>query len=307
MRIFNSFEEASCIQNPVVTTGTFDGVHVGHMAIIKRLNDIAEKYHGESVLITFNPHPRKILYPDTIGKNLKLINSQTEKVELLRKTGLQNVVIVEFTLSFSKITGEEFIRDWLCGKLHAKVIVAGFNHHFGFNHEGDYRQIWSMREKYNFEAEEIPEQDVENESVSSTRIREAVSKGYIQKANAYLDHYYFITGKTSPYACNDGIYPVSLAKFPVTDETKLLPTPGIYATTFRSEAKLSRSMVIINQLKPGETEILIHLFDDRIDPYSSDSTLYFHKKVQGALNTEEKTCCFQRVKAALEEISELIY
>src|SRR5512136_2335838 len=160
MRIFRSFEEAKSIINPVVTTGSFDGVHIGHKVILNRLNILAEKYKGESVLITFDPHPRKVLYPETAGKDLKLINSQEEKLELLRKAGLDNVIIIEFTKSFSRVTSEEFVRDYLKGFLNARVIVAGFNHHFGFNKEGDYRHLWNWREKYDFEAEEIPEQEV---------------------------------------------------------------------------------------------------------------------------------------------------
>ena len=115
------------------------------------------------------------------------------------KPGLDNVIIVEFTKEFSKTTSEQFVRDYLYGKLKAKVVVVGFNHHFGFNKEGDYKQLWAMREKYNFEAEEIPEQEVQHETVSSTRIRQAISEGYIQRANAYLDHYYIDNGKTAEY------------------------------------------------------------------------------------------------------------
>ena len=167
MRIFRSFEEAKNIVNPVVTTGSFDGVHIGHKTILNRLRMLADKYYGESVLITFDPHPRKVLYPDTAGKDLKLINSQEEKLDLLEKAGLDNVIIVEFTREFSKITSEQFVRDLLHGILHAKVVVVGFNHHFGFNKEGDYKQLWEWQEKYHFEAEEIPEQEVQHETVSS--------------------------------------------------------------------------------------------------------------------------------------------
>ena len=147
MKIFKGFGEVKSIKNPVVTTGSFDGVHIGHKTILNRLNMLADKYNGESVLITFDPHPRKVLYPDTAGKDLKLINSQEEKLDLLEKTGLDNVIIVEFTREFSKITSEEFVRDLLHGILHAKVVVAGFNHHFGFNKEGDYKQLWAWQRK----------------------------------------------------------------------------------------------------------------------------------------------------------------
>src|SRR5665647_2204284 len=125
MKIFKGFGEVKNIMNPVVTTGSFDGVHLGHKTILNRLNKLADKYNGESVLITFDPHPRKVLYPETAGKDLKLINSQEEKLDLLEKTGLNNVIIIEFTLGFSKVTSEQFVRDFLSGILNAKVVVAG--------------------------------------------------------------------------------------------------------------------------------------------------------------------------------------
>jgi riboflavin kinase/FMN adenylyltransferase len=195
MKIFRGFEAVSGIRNPVVTTGSFDGVHIGHKTILNRLGMLARKHDGESVLITFNPHPRKVLYPDTAGKDLMLINSQEEKQMLLQKAGLDNLIIVTFTREFSRITSEQFVSDFLHDVLHAKVVVAGFNHHFGFNQEGDYKQLREWRNRYGFEAEEIPEQEVQHETVSSTKIRKAIGEGYIQRANAYLDHYYLILGK----------------------------------------------------------------------------------------------------------------
>ena len=133
MKIFRGFDAVRGIRNPVVTTGSFDGVHIGHKTILNRLRMLARNHNGESVLITFDPHPRKVLYPDTAGKNLKLINSQEEKLKLLEKAGLDNLIIVTFTREFSRITSEQFVRDLLHDVLHARVVVVGFNHHFGFN------------------------------------------------------------------------------------------------------------------------------------------------------------------------------
>jgi riboflavin kinase / FMN adenylyltransferase len=188
MKVFRNFEDAGIIRNAVVTTGSFDGVHLGHKTILNRLKMLAEKNDGESVLITFHPHPRKVLYPDTAGKTLKLINSQEEKLDLLHETGLDNLIIIEFTKDFAKITSEQFVKDFLFNILKTKVVVVGFNHHFGFNKEGDYHKLWEMGKKYKFIAEEIPEQEVLHETVSSSLIRQAIGDGYIQRANAYLDH-----------------------------------------------------------------------------------------------------------------------
>ena len=262
MKIFRSFKEAREIRNPVITTGSFDGVHIGHKTILNRLNILAEKYNGESVLITFDPHPRKVLYPETAGKDLKLINSQEEKLILLEKAGLDNIIIIEFTKEFSRITSEEFVRDILHGVLNARVVVAGFNHHFGFNQEGDYRQLWGWQEKYNFEAEEIPEQEVQHETVSSTKIRKAISEGYIQRANAYLDHYYMIMGIAGKCKSDEYETLSDFVRISMTEECKLLPSSGIYAVSVEAGSSYSKGMVIITRGEDNVSDVLISIFDN---------------------------------------------
>jgi riboflavin kinase/FMN adenylyltransferase len=302
MKIFKGFEEAKNIINPVVTTGSFDGVHIGHKTILNRLKMLAEKYNGESVLITFDPHPRKVLYPDTAGKDLKLINSQEEKLELLEKTGLDNLIIVEFTRDFSKVTSEQFVRDLLHGILHAKVVVVGFNHHFGFNKEGDYKQLWQWQERYQFEAEEIPEQEVAHETVSSTKIRQAISEGYIQRANAYLDHYYIIKGKPT-LSDHDLILP-GMIKIGITEECKILPAAGIYAVSVDSSIQSSKGMAVINRSE-RETDVMLNIFETG---FRSDKgvTISFHKKIHGAVPLSDDRSV-SKINHAIEEISELIY
>jgi len=306
MKIFSGFEGTSVIRNPVVTTGSFDGVHVGHKTILDRLKLLAGKCNGESVLITFDPHPRKVLYPDTAGKDLRLINSQEEKLELLRKTGLDNVIIVEFTREFSKTTSEEFVRKYLHGILKAKVIVVGFNHHFGFKREGDYRQLWQWREKYSFEAEEIPEQEVQHETVSSTKIRKAISEGYIQRANAYLDHYYMIIGKPEKKGFIESKFAISLVYIPVTEECKLLPATGIYAVSVSTEEFISRGMAVICQ-EPGKLPYpMIHIFENEEMFIGRKTYILFHKMIHGTVNLSDPGIA-NRLDRAKAEISELIY
>lgn len=302
MRIFRNFEDARIIRNPVVTTGSFDGVHIGHKAILRRLKNLAEKYEGESVLITFDPHPRKVLYPESAGKDLKLIYSQEEKLDLLEKAGLENVIIVHFTVEFSKTTSEEFVKRYLHDILHARVVVVGFNHHFGFNKEGDYKHLWNWREKYEFEAEEIPEQEVYNETVSSTRIRQAISEGYIQRANAYLDHYYRITGPAERFS--SVVELPQLYKVVISEESKLIPVPGIYAVSIGSANWQSKGMAITVKDDPG-TKVLVHAFDSPI-PEGEKLTLYFHKKIHAAVNMEDPVTA-SKISHAMEDISELIY
>ncbi|HNX84797.1 MAG TPA: FAD synthetase family protein [Bacteroidales bacterium] len=303
MRIFRSFQEASVINAPVVTTGTFDGVHIGHRTIIKRLKKLASDYGGESVLITFHPHPRVVLYPETAGKGLKLICSQEEKIELLRKAGLDNVIIIEFTRDFSKVTSEEFVRDILCGVLGAKVIVVGHNHHFGFNQEGDYRTLWEWREKYGFEAEEIPMQEVQNETVSSTRIRQALKEGYIQRANAYLDHFYLVIG--TAVKDDPGLAPlVPMVRIPVTDVTKLVPAPGLYAVSCAAETYFSRGMVCIPESTGLLPDLFLHLENYESDIPGKRMTLFFHKRLDASRLASDPA---KALVAGAEEMKELIF
>lgn len=303
MKIFRGFEQVKGIRNPVVTTGSFDGVHIGHKTILNRLRMLADKYDGESVLITFDPHPRKVLYPESAGKGLKLINSKEEKLELLRKAGLENLIIVEFTREFSRTTSEEFVRDYLHGYLKAKVVVVGFNHHFGFNQEGDYRQLWGWREKYQFEAEEIPEQEVQHETVSSTKIRKAISEGYIQRANAYLDHYYMVMGIPEKYS---SFHDHSFLRIPLTEECKLLPATGIYAVSIISGEACSKGMAVIIPAPENRTEVIINIFEDEDHFRGKTTTLLFHKQIHGSVSlSDEKSA--KKILQAKDEISDLIY
>ena len=306
MKIFRSFKAAGEIMNPVITTGSFDGVHIGHKAILNRLKILAEKYNGESVLITFDPHPRKVLYPETAGKDLKLINSQEEKLILLEKAGLDNIIIIEFTKDFSRITSEAFVRDILHDELHARVVVAGFNHHFGFNQEGDYRQLWGWQKKYDFEAEEIPEQEVQHETVSSTKIRKAISEGYIQRANAYLDHYYMIMGKAEK-CINDEFETLSdFVRISMTEECKLLPSAGIYAVTVEGGSSSSKGMAIITRGEDNIPDLIVSAFEKlSLHPQQQISS-FFHKKIHGAVNLSDSKSK-DKIALAKEEILELIY
>jgi riboflavin kinase/FMN adenylyltransferase len=303
MRIFRSFEEAAGIPSPVITTGTFDGVHIGHKTIIRRLKKLASDYHGESTLITFHPHPRAVLYPESVGKGLRLICSQEEKIEMLRKTGLDNLIIIEFTREFSHITGEEFVRDILCGILKSKVIVVGQNHHFGFNQEGDYRRLWEWRSLYGFEAEEIPMQEVQNETVSSTRIRQALSEGYIQRANAYLDHFYIIIG--AAVRDNQTFSPdIPFVKIPVTEMTKLVPLHGLYAVSCAADTFFSRGMVFIPDNNAGIPDIYVHLENYEDDIPGKRMTLFFHKRLAAYKPGEPVQTAIAK---GIEEMQELIF
>ncbi len=313
MQIHYGLDREFKIPNPVITTGSFDGVHIGHKTILNRLRKTAREADGESVLITFHPHPRKVLYPETAGRNLKLINSQSEKIKLLKTTKLDHLIIVEFTLEFSKMSSADFIRRILVSKLGARKIVVGFNHHFGHNREGDYEHLYELGKYFNFEVEEIPQQDIDNETVSSTKIRKALLAGNIQRANAYLDHHYIIKGtlgKGSSELQQKGFPTLCL---PVEEDTKLVPPDGIYAIHVISGNKYYRGMVQIR--RPGgdcpasscDIDLALHLFEYNNKLEGKQATVYFHKQIRNDAIYTNGYDLMEELFEAREETEELIY
>jgi len=309
VKIFHDFDRVGDIRNAVVTTGSFDGVHVGHKVILQRLKKLATEIGGETVLITFHPHPRKVLYPDTVGKELFLINSQREKIELLRKAGLDNLVIVEFTLAFSQITSIDFVKKILLSKLHARTIVVGFNHHFGHNREGDYEELRKLGMENGFGVEEIPEQDIHNESVSSTKIRKALQDGNIQKANAYLDHHYIIMGKASK--SSEKLKEIGFPSYDVQieEDCKLVPPNGVYAVTVIGEDSLSRGMCFIrkNHASPIDTLVEIHLFETYGTIEGEIVTVLFHKHIREERPLENMDDLKKQLLIDKNQVDELIF
>lgn len=310
MQIHRSFEHLGEIRNPVVTTGTFDGVHIGHKTILNRLRKLADEINGETVLITFHPHPRMVLYPEKAGKNLKLIATQREKIELLKQTGLDHLVIIEFTIEFSKITSYGFVENILVGKLNAKRIVVGFNHHFGHNREGDYAYLYKLAGDHDFEVEEIPEQDVENETVSSTIIRKALHNGRIQRANAYLDHFYIMMGELSDGhpRCREIGFPTY--KLTIEEDVKLIPPEGVYAISLVCSEYKYKGMLNVKQFGDKEkVSVEVHLFghDHELELRGKIVTIRFHKRMRDELQIDEDQALHKQLERDKDEIQTLIY
>lgn len=312
MRIFRKLEEIKDIKNPVVTTGSFDGVHVGHTMIIERINRLAKSIDGESVLITFFPHPRKVLFPDTNGKDLKLINSQQEKIELLSRTGLDNLIILQFTLEFAKTTSDEFVKNILVDRIGVKKIVIGFNHHFGHNREGGYDKLYQQGIDWGFTVEEIPEQELHNETISSTKIRKALKEGNVQKANAYLDHHYVIAGelKISKHISD----PISQwYSIDIQEDCKLIPTTGLYATSMHYKGTQYKGMVIVNDstnpLKGCNHNKVVYAtyFDLEEALHGRTITIQFAKRMSDIPDFAHQKKLLQLINSNRNRIQEMIY
>lgn len=305
MKIHTNFENFGKIKNPVVTTGTFDGVHIGHKFILDRLASIAQSIDGESVLITFQPHPRKILFPNKC-QGLQLINSQEEKTYLFKKSKIDHLFIINFTLDFAKTTSIDFINNILLKKLNIHTIIVGFNHHFGHNREGDYSYLYELSKTKNFSVEEIPELDIEHEAVSSSRIRKALIQGHIQRANAYLDHFYIIIGKVILSDRFPSNYSNPVYELKISEPEKLIPPVGSYAISVNQEQ--SHAMAIILRDKDDKTKVFLLCLDNSCRIHSNSiNTINFHKKISENYNLDKTDFFVKQISKDIVSINELIF
>lgn len=282
MRIFNSFDEVDEIKVPVLTIGTFDGVHIGHQKIIDQLNEEAKKVGGESVLFTFYPHPRMILFPDAHG--LQLLSTQEEKLAYLAECGIDNVIVQPFTFDFSRLSALEFVRDFLVNKLHVKKLIIGYDHQFGKNREGSIDFLRSISDVYDFEVIEIPAQDIDDVNVSSTKIREALKKGDVQTANKFLGRAYSLTGTVVHGKQLGRTIGFPTANIELNDDTKLIPGNGVYAVKVVVDGQTYFGMLNIgNRPTVNETldrSIEVHIFDFDGIIYNADITVEFVRFVR---------------------------
>ncbi len=287
MKVYSSIDEFKHVKNAVVTTGTFDGVHLGHQKIISRLNDVAKAEQGETVLLTFFPHPRMVLFPD--DNELKLISTQSEKIELLEKFGVEHLIIHPFSKDFSRLTSIEFVRNILVNQLGTRKLVIGYNHHFGRNREGSFEHLKEFGPVYGFDVEEIPAKDIDNIEVSSTKIRNALLAGNIPVATSYLGHYYSISGKVVQGKMNGRTIGFPTANIHVEDRYKLIPKDGVYAVKVIAEGMQYKGMMNIGNNPTVEGKgrsIEVNIFNFDNDIYGKEITVSFEVKLRDEIKFE---------------------
>ncbi|HEU0064240.1 MAG TPA: bifunctional riboflavin kinase/FAD synthetase [Flavisolibacter sp.] len=262
MQVHYSVDNLPSFTNSVITIGTFDGVHEGHKKIISALIKEAKKNKGESIIITFHPHPRKVVYPE---EPLQLINTLNEKIELLSKTGIDHVVIVPFTKKFAESTAEHYIREFLVNNFHPGSIIIGFDHHFGKDRKGNYRLLEEYSDKCHFSLIEIPKHILDEIGVSSTKIRQALLNSKIETANKLLGYEFFFEGKV---VLGDQIgrtlgYPTANLEY--TDIDKIHLGHGVYAAYVQLDNILKKGMLSIGKRPtlPGmqDEKVEINIFD----------------------------------------------
>lgn len=268
--------------NAVVTSGTFDGVHRGHQKILDRLIESARAIGGQSVVLTYWPHPRTVVSNDS--QNLRLLSTLTEKEALLAAAGVDHLVVIPFTRSFSQLSSEEFIRQILLEKLGTKKLVIGYDHRFGRDREGGFDFIRQHQAEYGFEVEEIPRQDIEAVGVSSSKIRSALAEGRIDVANRFLGRPYALTGTVVKGRQLGRTIGFPTANLQVDDPVKLIPANGVYAVdvTYAGQTYGGMTNIGFRPTVAGEGQTIeTYLFDRNPavrfekDIYGEHLTLHF--------------------------------
>ena len=254
MKIYTQLSEFKKLDNAVVTIGTFDGVHFGHQKIIKRLFELAKSSGGETVLLTFFPHPRMIIDPE--NQDLKMINTVDEKAQILASLGVDHLIITPFTRDFSNLSAEEYIKHILVDAIGTKKIIIGYDHRFGKHRLGNIQTLAANAEDFGYSVEEIPEQDINDVAVSSTKIRKALLDGDVALANEYLGYVFSIYG---PVIKGDKIgrtigFPT--ANIFVSETYKLIPSDGIYAVTVEMDLKVESQKSKVESENSGVNETL---------------------------------------------------
>ncbi len=261
LEIIESLSNYKSSQQTMVTIGTFDGVHIGHQQIISRLVAAAKKANKKSVLLTFFPHPRMVLQKDA---KIALLSTIKERAALLEKTGLDCLIIHPFSKEFSQLTALDFVRNILCKQLHISKLIIGYDHHFGKNREGTIEQLTEYSHMYDFEVEEIPAQDIDSISVSSTKIRKALALGNVATATSYLGEPYTLTGTVVNGKKLGGTIGFPTANIDIVETYKLIPKTGVYVVQTRYKNKPVFGMMNIGcrpTVSGTHQTIEVHFFD----------------------------------------------
>jgi riboflavin kinase / FMN adenylyltransferase len=293
MKAYRDIDQLPPFRNPVITIGTFDGVHQGHRQIIEHLQQEAKKINGETVIITFHPHPRKVVSSAILG--IRLINTLGEKIELLEKTGIDHLAIVPFTEVFANQPAEDYVHNFLIEKFHPHTIIIGYDHRFGRDRQGDYRLLEKMSTSYNYVLKEIPKHMLDEIAISSTNIREAIIHGDIETANKLLGYDFFFEGIVVD---GDKLgrklgYPTANLK--LTDEEKIHLGDGIYAVyvefpvnmKFQSfNSKVFKGMMSIGfrpTVDAKKRVIEVNIFDFDKDIYGDTIRVYVKKYLRAEI------------------------
>ncbi|MDZ7898196.1 MAG: bifunctional riboflavin kinase/FAD synthetase [Arcicella sp.] len=301
MNVYHGIKDFTKLENAVVTSGTFDGVHLGHQKILNRLKEVAFENKGESVVITFYPHPRSVISPD--NQVVNLLSTLDEKIELLEKNGINHLVIIPFTREFSELSSDEFTQKILIEAIGTKTLVIGFDHRFGKNREGGFDYLKANKARYGFEIEEISRQDLENVGISSSKIRKALIEGDVPTADHFLGRNYSLSGVIVKGKQLGRTIGFPTANIQVREIAKLIPADGVYAVkVYYREEVLGGMLNIGNRPTVDGTfkTIEVNIFDFDREIYGENLMIEFIQKIRN----EQKFNGLDELKAQIEKDKE---
>lgn len=282
MKIYTDLNQFQ-VERPVVTIGTFDGIHLGHQKVIARLNDFARQHNGESVIFTFHTHPRLVTSPDET--TLRLLTTLEEKTELLEKFGIEHLIVYPFNREFANLAYHEFVEKILVEKLKTHCLVVGYDHKFGKNREGGFEYLQKCAEKYNFHIEKLDALLVDDDSVSSTKIRNALESGEIEKANQFLGYPFTLHGTVVSGNQLGRKLGFPTANIESSNKYKIIPGYGVYAVKVRLKQGEYNGMLNIGTRptfnnNADNRSIEVNIFDFDGDIYGQEITLGFVEKIR---------------------------
>jgi len=283
MRIFKGIDHLFNFQKPVVTSGTFDGVHKGHQKILRQVIESAQKNGGESVLLTYWPHPRLITQPQ--APKIPLLTTLEEKLDLLEKIGLQNVILLTFDQQLANTASRDFVQQILIDKINTHQLIIGYDHKFGKNREGSFEYLQSNAKNLGFQVEEIQREDIDNMAISSTSIRNAIKAGDIQKANELLGYQFTLSGTVVRGKQIGRTLNFPTANILLEDQQKIVPPIGVYAVQVYYEHTYYAAMLNIGYrptvaVEKGDLSIEVHIFDFEKEIYGQNLRIYFVQKIR---------------------------
>lgn len=299
MKVYHDIKDFRKIPNAIVTIGTFDGVHLGHQAVFKQMVDKARQIGGETIVITFFPHPRIVISPN--DNRLRLITSQEDKIEHLRRSNIDNLIIINFTKEFSHTSSEDFIKDYVVRYIQPAILVIGYDHHFGSNRSGDFDTLSKLGMEFHFAVEKINEQDIEDITISSTKIRSALQQGDIKLANKLLGYSYSTSGIVTHGDSIGRTLGFPTANISIKPEYQLIEKTGVYATIAKVDGKDYPSMTYIGRRPtisnglPTSTETYIMDFDG--DLYGKEIRVTFVDRVRDEMTFDN----LERLKSQIQE------
>ena len=303
MKVHRELESFN-VKTPVVTIGIFDGVHQGHYKIINRLQETAKRIKGESVIFTLWPHPRIVLDPES--NRILLINTLEEKISLLKKTGVDHLIIHPFDRKFASITACDFIEKYLVKKIGVKHLIIGFNHQFGHKRKGDYNEYENCANQFDFKIEKLGRKEINGVNISSTAIRKAILKGDILLANNYLGYKFSISGRIAKGLGLGKTIGYPTANIILDNKNKIIPADGVYAVKVSVKDNIYNAMLnigknpTIGQENPRTIEVNIFNFNE--DIYNCSIEVFFHQRIRDEIKLNN----LKELQALLREYKQTV-